>query len=81
MNVQSKICSGVLAAALLAGSALAPALAQPADAGAAQAVEVERDDDDGFDWGLLGLLGLLGLIPRKRHDTHVHHDTTRPGAR
>lgn len=80
MNVQRNICSGVLAAVLLAGSVAVPALAQPADAGAAQTVEVERDDD-GFDWGLLGLLGLLGLIPRKRHDTHVHHDTTRPGAR
>lgn len=81
MNVQRNLWSGVVAAALLVGSAAVPALAQPADAGAAQAVEVERDDDDGFDWGLLGLLGLLGLIPRKRHDTHVHHDTTRPGAR
>lgn len=27
-----------------------------------------RDDDDGFDLGLLGLLGLAGLLGLKRKD-------------
>jgi hypothetical protein len=39
-----------------------------------------RDDDDGFDWGLLGLLGLLGLAGLKRRNEHVRvHDTPRTG--
>ena len=28
----------------------------------------DRDDDDGFPWGLLGLLGLAGLLGLKRND-------------
>jgi MYXO-CTERM domain-containing protein len=32
-----------------------------------------RDDDDGFDWGLLGLLGLAGLLGLRRpRDAHRH---------
>ncbi|HXG99322.1 MAG TPA: WGxxGxxG family protein [Sphingomicrobium sp.] len=30
-----------------------------------------RDDDDGFDMGLLGLLGLAGLLGLKKKDVHV----------
>ena len=36
----------------------------------------ERDDDDGFDWGLLGLLGLAGLLGLRKRDNHgdIHVD-------
>jgi len=44
-----------------------------------------REQDDGFDWGLLGLLGLLGLFglrrPREGHRHVVHserYDDGRP---
>lgn len=39
-----------------------------------------RDDDDGFDLGLLGLLGLAGLLGLKRKDddrVDTRRDTTR----
>ena len=39
--------------------------------------ETERDDDDGFPWGLLGLLGLAGLLGMRRRDDDVRVDTTR----
>ena len=78
MNSRAKALSAVLAASILASVTMVPAVAQTADTATAERERaVEQNDDDGFDWGLLGLLGLLGLIPRKRHDTHVHHDTTR----
>ena len=35
-----------------------------------EARDESRDDDDGFDWGLLGLLGLAGLLGLKRRDDH-----------
>ncbi|GHA80410.1 WGxxGxxG family protein [Cognatilysobacter bugurensis] len=73
----SKPLTAAVAAALLAGAFSMPVAAQVAETAEAERVEVERDDDDGFDWGLLGLLGLLGLIPRKRHDTVVRHDAPR----
>lgn len=39
----------------------------------------QRQDDDGFPWGLLGLLGLAGLLPRKKHHrVDVDNRTTRP---
>jgi MYXO-CTERM domain-containing protein len=42
---------------------------------------VERDEDSGFDWGLLGLLGLAGLAGlagrKKRDDTLHTYDSTR----
>ncbi len=34
-----------------------------------------RDDDHGFDWGLLGLVGLAGLLGLKRKDDD--HGNTR----
>ena len=75
-----KTLTTALAATLLFGASLSPVMAQDngatgATADADRAVAVERDDDDGFDWGLLGLLGLLGLMPRKQKV--VHHDTVR----
>lgn len=76
MNARTPLTAAV-AAALLAGAFSMPVAAQTADTANQERVEVERDDDDGFDWGLLGLLGLLGLIPRKRHDTVVRHDAPR----
>ena len=34
----------------------------------------DRDEDDGFPWGLLGLLGLAGLLGLKRRDDdHRRH--------
>lgn len=75
MTTDTKRMAGLLAAALLAASALAPAMAQTAGGAGDTTMAADDRDDDGFDWGLLGLLGLLGLIPRKR-DTH--HVDTRP---
>jgi hypothetical protein len=37
----------------------------------------EREDDDGFDWGLLGLLGLAGLLGLKKNESDVHVDARR----
>ena len=37
----------------------------------------EREDDDGFPWGLLGLLGLAGLLGAKRRDRDRDVDTRR----
>ena len=39
----------------------------------------DRDDDDGFDWGLLGLLGLAGLLGMKRREPDLRRDTTTTG--
>jgi MYXO-CTERM domain-containing protein len=40
---------------------------------------VEREEDDGFPWGLLGLLGLAGLLGLKKRDDgrDVHVDARR----
>jgi hypothetical protein len=73
---------------LAPGAALAQDIADKANEVAEQARDVtndaqaidqghqrsDRDDDDGFDWGLLGLLGLAGLLGLKRNDDHRARD-------
>ena len=74
MKNENRLLRGALLAALTAASVMAPAMAQdPADdaVGVNDTATVDRDDDDGFDWGLLGLLGLRGVLGRKRHDVVV----------
>ncbi|HUR19806.1 MAG TPA: WGxxGxxG family protein [Vicinamibacterales bacterium] len=68
-----------LVACLATTAVVSPAIAQVDPANRADAVVVDRDDDEGFDnWGLLGLLGLAGLLGRKRReDVHVVAHTDR----
>ena len=52
------------------------------DGNGTERANAARDDDDGFDWGLLGLLGLAGLLGLKRDNrrdvhTNVGRDTNR----
>ena len=55
---------------LSVGAFASPVMAQTTDP-----VEIDVDDDDGFDdWGLLGLLGLAGVMGRKRD----HRDVVEP---
>lgn len=72
-----------LVAALTVCSFAGVSWGQAADSGSGTSGSTRtdvRDDDDGFDWGLLGLLGLLGLAGLKRRDDHVRvHDTPRTG--
>jgi MYXO-CTERM domain-containing protein len=61
-NYRKILRTGILMSGLLlAGGAVAPAMAQTVD----QGTTTDRDND-GFPWGLLGLLGLAGLLGRKR---------------
>jgi hypothetical protein len=69
--MHKRLLQAILVASLATVASSAAIAQSPAD-GPATTVDT-RDDDRGFDWGLLGLLGLLGLIPRKRRD--VHNDT------
>jgi MYXO-CTERM domain-containing protein len=64
------LASTALALALLSAGTASPLAAQQADTSAAARSTAPRDDNDGFDWGLLGLLGLGGLAGLRRRD-HV----------
>jgi hypothetical protein len=56
---------------------LTPTAAMATTAGDVDTMQETRDDDDGFDWGLLGLLGLAGLLGLKKKDNDVHVDARR----
>ncbi len=60
---------------------LTPAAAMAATTANADTTYDSRDDDDGFDWGLLGLLGLAGLLGMKKKDDDVHVDARRNTSR
>ena len=67
-------------AALAAFLVIAPA-STPAMAAADTDTTTQRDEDDGFPWGLLGLLGLAGLMGLKKDDRDHHHTTNRTDGR
>ena len=71
---------GAILAAALAVLSPAAALAQSNTTGTDTgytATTQEREDDDGFPWGLLGLLGLAGLLGLKRKERDIHVDARR----
>ena len=72
--VRSGVFALFLAAAPLAGSALAQTNTRGNANSNIAVVTDARDADDGGDWdwlNWLGLLGLLGLLPRKPEVVHV----------
>ena len=60
---------------------LANMAASSNDVSATTLANRDRDDDDGFDWGLLGLLGLAGLLGLKRDRNHHHANNIHPDRR
>ncbi|WP_248308202.1 WGxxGxxG family protein [Devosia sp. 919] len=76
--IKTRPLAVVLTVALLSASTVA-AFAQATPAPTAPAVvEVDENDDGGFDMGWLGLLGLAGLLGLRgrRHDTTNTRTTT-----
>lgn len=53
---------------------VATTVAQPAQT-TTQPVQ-QRDDNNGFPWGLLGLLGLAGLAGLRRQPEPIRHEAT-----
>lgn len=73
-----KLVSGTRNAVLFAlAVTLTPAAAMAATTANIDTTYESRDDDDGFDWGLLGLIGLAGLLGLKKKDDDVHVDARR----
>jgi MYXO-CTERM domain-containing protein len=84
MTTPLKIVRTAVIALFLTFSAATAVVAQDATEVAGQvtnqAEDAVKDDDGGFDWGLLGLLGLGGLAGlMRRPQPVVHEDLHRTG--